>query len=87
MSLDNGMYSSRFGIYRLRENFQLRVPFNCGSKAASPGFYGSALVWLSDYLKDRKQFAVINGYESKLNAVNCGIPQGSHLGPRLFFLC
>ena len=33
---------------------------------------------------DRKQFAVVNGCKSELNAVNCGIPQGSLLGPRFF---
>ena len=64
--------------------------FNCVShsildlKLQALGMTGSALEWIRDYLKDRKQFAIVNGCKSELNDVNCGIPQGSLLGPRLF---
>ena len=53
-------------------------------KLQALAFSGSALKWIIDYLKDRKQFAVVSGCKSQLNAVKCGIPQGSLLGPRLF---
>ena len=53
-------------------------------KLQALGFSGSTLEWIRDYLKDRKQFAVVNGCKSQLNAVKCGILQGSLLGPRLF---
>ena len=53
-------------------------------KLQALGMTGSALEWIKDYLKDRKQFAIVNGCKSELNDVNCGIPQGSLLGPRLF---
>lgn len=53
-------------------------------KLQALGFSGSALMWIRDHRKDRKQFAVVNGCKSQLNAVKCGIPQGSLLGPKIF---
>ena len=49
------------------------------------GVRGIALRLLESYLSDRKQYVVYNGYESERGALECGVPQGSVLGP-LFFL-
>ena len=48
----------------------------------SQGFSGPALDWLSSYFKDRSQCVAVGSVTSGDCALECGVPQGSVLGPK-----
>ena len=50
------------------------------------GIRGVSNDWFKSYLSNCNQYVSINGYDSGLAAVDCGVPQGSVLGPLLFLL-
>ena len=48
------------------------------------GFRGHANMFFRSYLTNRRKFTVVNGEQSDIGIVKCGVPRGSVLGP-LFF--
>lgn len=50
------------------------------------GMRGIARDWFYSYLSDRSQFVNYNDVTSDLCNTDCGVPQGSILGPSFYYL-
>ncbi len=49
---------------------------------------GTVLKWFSSYLKERSFSVTVGEFSSSSVSINCGVPQGSILGPiLLYFFC
>ena len=55
-------------------------------KLKESGISGSLLIWLTDYLDERKQCVVLSGSKSETVTISAGVPQGLILGPLLFLI-
>ena len=55
-------------------------------KLQAAGVKGEVLAWFKSYLSNSKQRVVLPGAVSDLVFIKAGVPQGSILGPLLFFL-
>ena len=56
------------------------------SKLEHCGVRATALQWFQSYLYKRKQICRINDTASSQTEIQCGVPQGSNLGPLLFLI-
>ena len=56
------------------------------SKLKHYGIDDNIWLWISNFLKQRKQRVVVDGIQSDLVTVDSGVPQGTVLGPILFLL-
>ena len=41
--------------------------------------------WFKSYLSNRKQYVFLNGESSEVKDITCGVPQGSVLGPNIYY--
>ena len=56
------------------------------SKLVKYGITGNDKNWFKSYLTNRSQYCSIGGQVSDIVETDCGIPQGSCLGPLLFII-
>ena len=84
-SLDKGQFAC--GIFvDLQKAFDTVDHAILLKKLEHYGIRGIGNSWFKSYLTNRSQYVSISGFDSRLNHILHGVPQGSVLGPLLFLL-
>ena len=85
-NIDQGMYTC-YIFLDLKKAFNTVDHFRLLQKLEiTYGFRGIALDRMKSYLTNRQQYNKIGNKHSTKQNINCGVPQGSSLGPLLFIL-
>ena len=85
VNIDRGKYTGLIFI-DLKKAFDTVNHGILLKKLEKYGISGLELDWFTSYLHERKQFCKVNSTSSSINAIGCGVPQGSCLGPLLFLV-
>ena len=83
--MDDGKYTANIFI-DLKKAFDTVDHDVLLAKLRKYGVDKLELAWFTSYLTNRKQFRKVNGICSKTTDIQCGVPQGSCLGPLLFLI-
>ena len=74
-------YSSISGTKKALDIITLKII--CLSKLNDAGVRDRSGLWFESYLSHRKQYVVLNGFQSEIPPIDYGVPQGSILSPTL----
>ena len=85
LNIDKGKYTGLIFI-DLKKAFDTVDHKILLKKLKMYGVTGLEHDWFTSYLDNRKQFCRVDGTSSGERGINCGVPQGSCLGPLLFLI-
>ena len=85
VDFDRDLLNSAISIY-LRNAFDTIDHKIILQKLSKYGVDRNALKWFNSYLRNRRQRCSVNNHLSSTGYLNCGVPQGSIIGPLLFLI-